>query len=133
MDRSSTIKLQRILKIHTTNIQSMGSAEEQNKQVVRQYIEAFNRQDIERLGQLVLSTNHSFQFSGMHPLWIGIEPSNSTLPSGVHFQILVLKSKRWSQKEIKSQSVSLILALTKESSRVYRRPARMYLSVEGFF
>jgi steroid delta-isomerase-like uncharacterized protein len=44
----------------------MGSAEEQNKQVVRQYIEAFNRQDIERLGQLVLSTNHSFQFSGMH-------------------------------------------------------------------
>jgi steroid delta-isomerase-like uncharacterized protein len=43
----------------------MGSAEEQNKQVVRQYIEAFNRQDIERLGQLVLSTNHSFQFSGM--------------------------------------------------------------------
>jgi steroid delta-isomerase-like uncharacterized protein len=44
----------------------MGSAEEQNKQVVRQYIEAFNRQDIERLGQLVLRTNHSFQFSGMH-------------------------------------------------------------------
>jgi hypothetical protein len=39
------------------------------------------------------------------------------LPSGVHFQILVLKSKRWWQKEIKSQSLSLILALTKESSR----------------
>jgi steroid delta-isomerase-like uncharacterized protein len=34
--------------------------------VVRQYIEAFNRQDTERLGQLVSSTNQSFQFSGMH-------------------------------------------------------------------
>ena len=44
----------------------MGLAEEQNKQVVRQYIEAFNRQDTERLGQLVSSTNQSFQFSGMH-------------------------------------------------------------------
>ncbi len=44
----------------------MGSVEEQkNKQVVRQYIEAFNRQDTERLGQLVSSTNQSFQFSGM--------------------------------------------------------------------
>jgi steroid delta-isomerase-like uncharacterized protein len=65
---SSIIKLRRILKMHTTNTQSMGSAEEQkNKQVVRQYIEAFNRQDTERLGQLVSSTNQSFQFSGMHP------------------------------------------------------------------
>ena len=54
--------------MHTTNTQSMGSAEEQkNKQVVRQYIEAFNLQDTERLGQLVSSTNQSFQFSGMHP------------------------------------------------------------------
>lgn len=44
----------------------MGLAEEQNKQVVRQYIEAFNRQDTERLGQLVSSTNQSFEFSGMH-------------------------------------------------------------------
>jgi steroid delta-isomerase-like uncharacterized protein len=44
----------------------MGLAEEQNKQVVRQYIEAFNRQDIERLGQLVSSSNQSFEFSGMH-------------------------------------------------------------------
>jgi steroid delta-isomerase-like uncharacterized protein len=60
------IELQRILKMRITNIQSMGSAEEQNKQVVRQYIEAFNRQDTERLGQLVSSTNQSFQFSGMH-------------------------------------------------------------------
>jgi steroid delta-isomerase-like uncharacterized protein len=44
----------------------MGLAEEQNKQVVRQYIEAFNLQDTERLGQLVSSINQSFQFSGMH-------------------------------------------------------------------
>ncbi len=65
MNRCSIIKLQRILKIRTTNTQSMGSAEEQNKHVVRQYIEAFNRQDTERLGQLVSSTNQSFQFSGM--------------------------------------------------------------------
>jgi steroid delta-isomerase-like uncharacterized protein len=33
--------------------------------VVRQYIEAFNRQDTERLGQLVSNTKQSFQFSGM--------------------------------------------------------------------
>ena len=60
------IELQRILKMRITNIQSMESTEEQkNKQVVRQYIEAFNRQDTERLGQLVSSTNQSFQFSGM--------------------------------------------------------------------
>jgi steroid delta-isomerase-like uncharacterized protein len=44
----------------------MGLAEEQNKQVVRQYIEAFNRQDTARLGQLVSSSNQSFEFSGMH-------------------------------------------------------------------
>lgn len=44
----------------------MGSAaEEQNKLVVHKYIEAFNRQDTERLGQLVSSANQSFQFSGM--------------------------------------------------------------------
>jgi steroid delta-isomerase-like uncharacterized protein len=45
---------------------SSSSAQEQNKQVVRQYIEAFNRQDIERMGQLVVSsTNQSFHFPGM--------------------------------------------------------------------
>jgi steroid delta-isomerase-like uncharacterized protein len=66
MDACSTMKLRRILKIHTTNNQPMGLTEEQNKQVVRQYIEAFNLQDTETLGQLVSSTNQSFQFSGMH-------------------------------------------------------------------
>ena len=65
MDILYIIQLQRILNIPTTITQSMGSAEEQNKRVVRQYIEAFNRQDTERLGQLVSSTNQSFQFSGM--------------------------------------------------------------------
>jgi steroid delta-isomerase-like uncharacterized protein len=45
---------------------SSSSAQEQNKQVVRQYIEAFNRQDIEGMGQLVVSnTNQSFHFPGM--------------------------------------------------------------------
>jgi steroid delta-isomerase-like uncharacterized protein len=45
---------------------SSSSVQEQNKQVVRQYIEAFNRQDIERMGQLVVSsTNQSFHFPGM--------------------------------------------------------------------
>src|SRR5215204_2851659 len=66
MDILYIIQLQRILNIPTTITQSMGSAEEQNKRVVRQYIEAFNLQDTERLGQLVSSTNQSFQFSGMH-------------------------------------------------------------------
>ena len=33
--------------------------------MVHQYIEAFNRQDIERMGQLVSSTNQSFHFPGM--------------------------------------------------------------------
>ena len=45
---------------------SSSSAQEQNKQVVRQYIEAFNRQDIEGMGQLVVSnTNQSFHFPEM--------------------------------------------------------------------
>ncbi len=47
-------------------LSSSSSAQEQNKQVVRQYIEAFNRQDIERMGELVLpSTNQSFHLPGI--------------------------------------------------------------------
>jgi steroid delta-isomerase-like uncharacterized protein len=51
----------------------MGSAaEEQNKQVVRQFFEALNRQDTERIVQLVSSTNYSFHFPGMPPMdWKG--------------------------------------------------------------
>jgi predicted ester cyclase len=44
----------------------MASAEEQkNKLVVGQYFEALDRQDTERMGQLVSSTNYSFHFPGM--------------------------------------------------------------------
>jgi len=48
----------------------MGSAaeEQKNKQVVRQFFEALNRQDTERIGQLVSSTNYSFHFPGMPPM-----------------------------------------------------------------
>ena len=51
----------------------MGSAEEQkNKEVVRQFFEALNRQDTERIGQLVSNTNYSFHFPGMPPMdWKG--------------------------------------------------------------
>ena len=48
------------------------AAEEQNKQLVRQFFEALNRQDIERIRQLVSSTNYSFHFPGMPPMdWKG--------------------------------------------------------------
>jgi steroid delta-isomerase-like uncharacterized protein len=43
------------------------SAQEQNKQVVRQLFEAFDRHDTERIGQLVSSTNYSLHFLGMPP------------------------------------------------------------------
>jgi steroid delta-isomerase-like uncharacterized protein len=50
----------------------MPSSEEQNKQVARQFFEAFDRHDTERIGQLVSSTNYSFNFSGMPPMdWNG--------------------------------------------------------------
>ena len=52
--------------MRTTNTQSMGSAaEEQNKQVVHQFFEALNQRDIDRIEQLVSSTNYSFHFPGM--------------------------------------------------------------------
>jgi steroid delta-isomerase-like uncharacterized protein len=50
----------------------MGSAEEQNKQLVRQYFEAYDKQDTERIGQLVSSNNYSFHLSGMPSMdWNG--------------------------------------------------------------
>jgi steroid delta-isomerase-like uncharacterized protein len=36
-----------------------------NKQVVRQYFEAYDRHDTERIGQLVSSGNYTFHLSGM--------------------------------------------------------------------
>jgi steroid delta-isomerase-like uncharacterized protein len=46
------------------------SAQEQqrNKQVVRQFFEAFDRQDTEVMDQLVSSSNYSLHFSGMPPM-----------------------------------------------------------------
>jgi steroid delta-isomerase-like uncharacterized protein len=48
------------------------STQEQNKQVVRQFFEAFDRHDTERIEQLVSSTNYSFHSLGMPPMdWNG--------------------------------------------------------------
>ena len=50
----------------------METAQEQNKQLIRQYFEAYDQQDTERIGQLVSSSNYSFHISGMPPMdWIG--------------------------------------------------------------
>jgi steroid delta-isomerase-like uncharacterized protein len=52
----------------------MGASEEQvqNKQLIRQYFEAYDQQDTERIGQLVSSSNYSFHISGMPPMdWNG--------------------------------------------------------------
>ena len=55
-----------------TNTESMGSAEEQNKQVVHQYFEAYDQQDTETIGQLVSSSNYFLHLSGMPPMdWNG--------------------------------------------------------------
>ena len=63
----------------------MPSSEEHNKQLARQYIEAFNRQDIEQMDQLVSSANFSLHFPGMPPMdWNGSKqfliPFNSAFP-----------------------------------------------------
>ena len=52
-------------------MQAMASSaqeEQKNKQVVRQFFEAADRQNIEGMGQLVSSTNYSFHFPGMPPM-----------------------------------------------------------------
>jgi steroid delta-isomerase-like uncharacterized protein len=61
-------KLQRILKLRTALTQAMGTAEEQSKQLVRQFFEAFDRQDTERMNQLVWSSNYSLHIPGMPPM-----------------------------------------------------------------
>jgi steroid delta-isomerase-like uncharacterized protein len=51
---------------------SSSTQEEQNKHVVRQFFEALDRQDTERMDQLVSNTNYSLHFSGMPPMdWNG--------------------------------------------------------------
>ena len=46
----------------------METAQEQNKQLIRQYFEAYDQQDTEGIGQLVSSNNYSFHISGMQPM-----------------------------------------------------------------
>ena len=51
---------------------SFTTEEQQNKQVVRRFFEALNRQDTERMDQLVSSNDYSLHFSGMPPMdWNG--------------------------------------------------------------
>ena len=44
------------------------SKQEQNKQLVSQFFETLDRQDIEMMDQLVSSTNYFLHFSGMPPM-----------------------------------------------------------------
>jgi steroid delta-isomerase-like uncharacterized protein len=72
----------------------MGRAQEQNKQLIRQYFEAYDRQDTERIGQLVSSSNYSLHLSGMQPMdWNGTKQFYaavwSTFPD-LHHDILDL-------------------------------------------
>lgn len=46
--------------------------QQKNKQIVLELFEASNRQDVEKIAQLVSITNYSFHFSGMPPMdWNG--------------------------------------------------------------
>jgi len=47
---------------------SPASQEAQNKQIVRQFFEALDGQDAERMDQLVSITDYYFHFSGMPPM-----------------------------------------------------------------
>jgi steroid delta-isomerase-like uncharacterized protein len=47
---------------------SSSTQEEQNKQVVRQCVEAWDRHDTERMEQLVSSSSYSFHSPGMSPI-----------------------------------------------------------------
>ena len=58
--------------MHNQHSQSVGSSAEQNKQLVRQYFEAYDQQDTERIGQLVSNSNYSFHLYGMPTMdWNG--------------------------------------------------------------
>jgi steroid delta-isomerase-like uncharacterized protein len=69
------IKLQRILKLRIALTQAMSSSaqeQQKNKQLVSQFFELLNRQDLERIEQLVSSSNYSYHFPGIPPLdWNG--------------------------------------------------------------
>jgi steroid delta-isomerase-like uncharacterized protein len=71
------------------------AAQEQNKQLIRQYFEAYDRQDTERIWQLLVSSsNYLFHLSGMPPMdWNGTKQFYtamwSTFPD-LHHDILDL-------------------------------------------
>ena len=44
------------------------SAQEKNKEIVRECVKAWDRHDTERMEQLVSSSNYSFQSPGMSPI-----------------------------------------------------------------
>jgi steroid delta-isomerase-like uncharacterized protein len=64
--------------------------QEQNKQLVRQFFEALDRQDTEKMDQLVSSANYSLHFCGMPPLdWNAnkkefLAPFNKAFPDLTH-------------------------------------------------
>jgi steroid delta-isomerase-like uncharacterized protein len=65
---------------------SFSAQEEQNKQIVRQFFVALDRQDTEKMDQLVSSNDYSLHFSGMPPMdWNGnkkefLTPFNKAFP-----------------------------------------------------
>ena len=72
--------------------------------------------DTERMEQLVSSSNYSFQSPGMSPInWNATKQFLTALWSAFP-DLYVIKSKTSWQMEIKSQFVSLILALTRVNS-----------------
>jgi steroid delta-isomerase-like uncharacterized protein len=71
LKKCSTVKLQIILKVQYNPYQAMASSaqeQQKNKQVVRQFFEAADRQDIEEMGELVSNTNYFFHFPGIPPM-----------------------------------------------------------------
>ena len=61
-----------MLKLRAALTLVMEAAKEQNKQLVRQFFDAFDRQDTGVMDQLVSSTNYALHFSGMPPAdWNG--------------------------------------------------------------
>ena len=52
----------------TSSSSSSLEQQQKNKQLVRQFFEAFDRHDIESMEQLVSTANYSLHFSGMPPM-----------------------------------------------------------------
>jgi steroid delta-isomerase-like uncharacterized protein len=85
---SSAIKLQISFKPYSAYIQTMASSaqehQQRNKQVVRQLFEATDQHDIERMAQLISSTNYLFHFPGMPPMdWNTTKQFSTALASSL--------------------------------------------------